>query len=72
MVRGVRVQPRRPRVRSSVDAGEVERRFARRGGFDWLEPIWWHSNGDGDPLAHPPEPEGAHERTAGIFAHHCY
>jgi hypothetical protein len=23
-----------------------------------LPPIWWHSNGDGDPLAHDPEPEG--------------
>ena len=34
----------------------------RRGGFDELDPIWWHSNGDGDPLAHPPEPEGAHEQ----------
>ena len=33
-----------------------------RGGFDELEPIWWHGNGDDDPLAHPPEPEGAHAR----------
>jgi hypothetical protein len=35
-------------------------RNSLRRGFDALQPIWWHSNGDGDPLAHDPEPEGAH------------
>ena len=36
-----------------------------RGGFDELEPIWWHSDGDGDPLSHTPEPEGALRAVAG-------
>jgi hypothetical protein len=53
----------RERLYHSSDVGRAPAIIAAEhpswGGFDALDPIWWHSNGDGDPLSHDPEPEGA-------------
>lgn len=51
----------RERLWHSSDVGrvpeEVAADFPAWTGFDALPRIWWHNNGDGDPLAFEPEPE---------------